>query len=194
MRKRRGDLAPNPALWRELDDGKMLRPILERFYDLVFRDERLLPFFADANQEWVVGKQHSFLKEIFAGEDCYFGARPRNAHHWMVISDDLFNYRERLFESVLREFSLSDDSIASWLRVHELFRLQIVKDTPRPLRLRGIDLPLEGYGSLTLDAGSLCDGCDAVLDRGQTAIYHVRTGKAYCESCAARLNPTKVQD
>jgi len=182
-RRRSGDLATNPELWQALDNGKLMRAILTDFYETVFDDPKLAPFFDGVSKEWVIGKQYSFLMSIFTGEKSYFGERPRNAHHSMVISDELFDHRERLFEDCLRRFKLEEVHIQSWLAVHEVFRKQIVKDKPVPKKIRGVALPLEGYEAITLSVGTLCDSCESPVAEGAEVKYHVRTGRTYCQKC-----------
>lgn len=190
-KRRSGDLAPNPALWDYLDDGRQMRTILASFYERVYADEKLAHFFDGTTIERAIDKQFSFLMEIFTGKKVYFGERPRNGHHWMVISNELFDYRERLFESCLKEFDMPEEHIKSWLKVHEVFRKQIVKDVAIPKKVRGISLPLEGHEWLVLTAGSLCDGCAQEMDTGARVAYHVRTGRTYCESCAPKQFDTE---
>ncbi|MCF6319542.1 MAG: FAD-binding oxidoreductase, partial [Proteobacteria bacterium] len=88
---------PDPAMWQALEEGKKLNQILNDFYDKVLTDTQLAPFFKGVTKEHIVGKQYAFLNQIYTGQDCYFGDRPRNAHHWMIISDSLFDHREKLF-------------------------------------------------------------------------------------------------
>lgn len=181
--RRAGDLDPCPELWSALDQGRGLRAILDDFYGRVFSDARLAPYFVHTNQQWLVDKQYSFLMEKFTGQEVYFGDRPRNAHHWMVISDELFDYREELLASCMRAWGLSEPMIARWRRYHEVFRKQIVKERPIGLKRNGVELPLEGFEEVDMSAGGLCDACERIFEVGATARYHVRTGKAYCARC-----------
>lgn len=187
--REKGPLAPNPALWRALGEGPRLREILETFYARVFEDERLKPFFHGVSRERVVDKQYSFLAEIFSGQKMYFGDRPRNAHHWMVISDELFDYRERLFEAAIREHGLEDEHVEAWLAVHQLFRKQIVKAAPVPRRMGGVEMPLDGWAQDVLHAGTLCDRCQGELPPGSAVSYHRRLGTTYCAPCAEKGLP-----
>lgn len=182
-RRRRGDLAPDPRMWEALEYGQKLTRILTDFYTRVYADPRLSSFFR-VTMEHAIAKQYSFLAEVFTGERLYFGERPRNAHHWMVISDDLFDYREALMESCLRRHGLPDELVVKWLALEGIFRKQIVKNAPIPKKIRGIALPLEGYEELTLTVGALCDGCGEAVETGSVVRYHVRTGLAYCTHCA----------
>lgn len=187
FRRRQGDLAASPEIWAALNDGKLLRPILEEFYDHVFEDERLAPFFEQTGvtKSHIVGKQHAFLVDIFTGERVYFGDRPRNAHHWMVISSALYDHREALMERILRKYGLPESVIARWMRIENTFRKQIIKAAPIPKKLHGITLPLDGWAPIALSAGGgMCDACERAVDEGETAFYHRRTGKMHCRTCA----------
>lgn len=179
----KGPLAPNPALWAALREGALLRELLERFYDRVYADARLAPFFHGVTKDRAVDKQYSFLAEIFSGQKMYFGDRPRNAHHWMVISDELFDYRERLFEACLRERALAEEHIAAWLAVHQVFRKQIVKDAPFARRMAGTEMPLDGWERDVLHASTLCDGCQGPLQVGDAVVFHRRRGTTFCAAC-----------
>lgn len=181
--RRKGPLAPNPSLWEALEQGPKLRAILEDFYAQVYTDPRLAPFFEGVTQERAVDKQWGFLAEIFSGQKLYFGDRPRNAHHWMVISNELFDYREQLFEACLRRHALAEEHVAAWLSVQQTFRKQIVKDAPFPRRMAGVEMPLEGWQQETLAASALCDGCQGEIAVGAAVTYHRRRGTTYCSHC-----------
>jgi truncated hemoglobin YjbI len=175
-------------MWAALGHGDGLRRILEDFYSRVYADPRLSPFFRFITKGRAIEKQFSFLKEIFTGEECYFGDRPFNAHHWMVISDELFEHRESLMEDCLRRYGLPEALVKKFRTVDEVFRRQIVKSAPKPRKLRGEDLPLEGFNDVEIAGGSLCDGCRAPMDAGVRARYHVRTGQTYCLACKPSLD------
>jgi truncated hemoglobin YjbI len=181
--ERKGDLAPNPVMWKALEEGALLGPILEHFYKLVFSDEKLAHFFDSSTQARARDKQFLFMKAIFTGEKCYFGERPRNAHSWMVISDDLFDYREDLLAKVLQKYGLNDELIKQWRAVDEVYRKQIVKAEPIVKRIDGVELPVDGYQSDIIDSGTVCDACEQAIDAGSEVSYHVRTGKTYCSGC-----------
>ena len=186
LRRRKGPLQPNPALWAALDSGRKLRAILEDFYARVYEDKHLKHFFHGATQARAVDKQYSFLMEIFTGERVYFGDRPRNAHHWMVISHELFDYREALMENCLRRHGLAEEHVKAWLAAEEVFRRQIVKSAPVPRRMAGIEMPLDGWSSLMMTSGGVCDGCSGEIERDASAHYHVRTGRTVCITCAPK--------
>lgn len=182
--RRLGDLKPDPEMWAALRNGDGLTEILRDFYERVYEDERLSPFFEGVTRQRAIEKQYSFLSQIFSGEQLYFGERPRNAHNWMVISDELFDHREALMESCLRRHGLPEHLVERWRSVEEIFRKQIVKDRPFAKKIQGVEIPFEGYDSLELSVGALCDGCEAVLEPGVVVHYHRRTGKSFCPACS----------
>jgi ferredoxin-NADP reductase len=179
-------IAPDPELWRALGEGALLRAILTDFYGRVYEDPRLAPFFHKVTKERAIDKQYSFLADVFTGKKSYFGLKPFNAHHWMVISDELFDYRERLIEDTMRRHGLAERFIRRWCAVHELFRREIVKASARGLVVDGVEHLHEGFREETLDLACVCDGCGAEMPAGTTGRLHARTGELFCGRCAAR--------
>ncbi len=179
-------IEPDPALWQALDHGRLLRAILEAFYARVYVDPRLAPFFQRTSITRAVDKQYEFLAWLISGEGGYFGLNPFNAHHWMVISDELFDYREQLLEATMRAHGLDEASVRRWAALHERFRREIVKQAPRGLVRDGVEMPAEGYSEETVDVATICDGCAEPMDVGSLGRLHVRTGELFCGRCAAR--------
>jgi truncated hemoglobin YjbI len=180
-------LAPHPELWAALEEGPRLRRIIEAFYAKVYADPRLAPFFGRTTMEWAVDHQYTFLGQIFSGTKMFFGDRPRNAHHAMVITDELFDYREALMMETLQEHGLSEAQRDEWRAVEEAFRSHIVKAAPWPKKRRGVALPLEGFRQIELSCGALCDECHAELADGTVTEYDVATGRLYCAPCLGTL-------
>ncbi|GAA4787539.1 2Fe-2S iron-sulfur cluster-binding protein [Lysobacter hankyongensis] len=175
---------PDPALWAALDEGARLMPILEEFYAEVFADPLLSPFFHGSTRQRAVEKVYSFLHQTISGKKVYFGDRPRNAHHWMTISNRLFDYREDMFFAVVSRHGVPEPMIARWRAMQERYRSEIVKSEPWPRMMDGVALPLEGFGTMVIDVGSVCDGCAGEIHRGETVRYHLRLGSTYCSACA----------
>lgn len=176
--------AADPEIWAALDAGERLWPILDEFYTRVFEDPLLSPFFHGTTKRRAIEKVFSFLQQVFTGNKVYFGDRPRNAHHWMTISNQLFDYREEMFFEVVRKYGLPEPLIQRWRTMQEAYRADIVKSDPWPKVVEGVALPLDGFGTIVLDVGSVCDGCAGEIHVGETARYHLRLGTAYCPACA----------
>lgn len=180
------DIPPDPEMWLALEEGKLLNRILDDFYGRVYEDPRLAPFFEGVTKQRAVEKQHSFMRQLFTGERVYFGDRPRNAHHWMVISNELFDYREGLMVDCLRRHGLPEHLVTRWRAVEEFFRSDIVKDKPWNKKLGDIELPVDGYEETILEVGSLCDSCGEEIDAGISVRYHLRLGHIYCPGCMVK--------
>jgi truncated hemoglobin YjbI len=182
--RRRRSLQPHPELWRALGEGALLRPVLAAFYGRVYRDPRLAPFFHATTIEWAIDHQYAFLREILTGEKVFFGDRPRNAHHWMVISDELFDYREALFAACFRDYGVEERWIAELHAIHESYRSHIVKGAPFAKKRGGVALPLDGHERVLLTVGTCCDACGRAVEKGGLVWSHVRTGRTSCEPCS----------
>lgn len=179
-------IPPDPELWQALEEGVLLNRILDDFYSRVYEDPRLAPFFHGVTKQRAVEKQYLFLRQLFTGEKVYFGDRPRNAHHWMVISDELFEYRESLMMECLRRHGLPGHLIERWHAVEEFFRSDIVKDRPWKKKFGDTELAVDGYGEVALEVGSMCDSCGEEIDSGVTVRYHLRLGQIYCPDCSQK--------
>ncbi|KGM53087.1 hypothetical protein N800_11095 [Lysobacter daejeonensis GH1-9] len=174
----------DPELWAALEEGPGLTRLLEAFYARVYEDPRLSPFFHNVTRDWAVQKQYEFLSNLFNGNKAYFGLNPYNAHHWMVISDELFDYREALFETVLREAGLAPELIRRWLALHERFRAEIVKGAPRGMILSGVEQPLHTLSVQRLTIDAVCDSCHQEILAGAPSRYQYRLGTLHCAACA----------
>ncbi|MEZ4444407.1 MAG: FAD-binding oxidoreductase [Polyangiaceae bacterium] len=171
-------------MWQALGEGVLLREILTDFYTQVYADPLLNPFFSHTTIDRSIGKQYSFLARVFAGDSLYFGDRPRNAHHWMVISDELFDHRAALMERVLRAHGLAEHLVRRFVAMEESYRKFIVKGRAWPRIMNGHTYPLEGYEEVRMDVGTLCDACQGEIAEGEVVRVHVRLGTAYCARCA----------
>lgn len=176
---------PDPELWMALQDGRLVRQVLEDFYDRVYADPLLSPFFERVTKDRVTDKQYSFMKQCITGEKVYFGQRPRNAHHWMIISDALFDHRQALMLQALQAQNLTPDQIDRWVRIEEHFRADMVKTEVWPRRLGDEEVLTEGFARETLLEATVCDHCGAEIDAGTTVAYHRRLGQVSCRVCAS---------
>ncbi len=174
----------DPELWKALREGPLLSEILTDFYTRVYQDDKLASFFDGVTKQRLIEKQYLFMRQILTGEKIYFGDRPRNTHHWMVVSDDLFDYRSHIMKSCLRGHGLSEAMVRRYMAVEEFYRADIVKPAPIPRLVGDIERPLEGFDELVMDVGTLCDVCQREVAAGEKVIYHVRLGKIYCADCS----------
>src|SRR5512139_2311450 len=181
----RREFPPDPEMWAALKEGEVMAAILTDFYTRVFEDPVLSPYFTGVTKQRLIEKVYSFMRQIFTGEKLYFGDRPRNSHHWMVIPDEIFDYREALMASCMRRQGLAEHLIGRWQAIEESYRGDIVKAKPFARVIDGVELPVEGFGHTVLEVGALCDSCERVLDPGEEVRYHLRLGHIYCDACHA---------
>lgn len=174
---------PDHELWSRLGNGRILREVLRDFYDLAFEDERLGPYFTGVTRQRLREKQYSFLRSLILGRRDYMGQRPRNAHHWMVISHDLFDYRLALMAQCMRDHGLSEPWIERWHVFEDFFRSDIVKDEPLLRSIGGQELVSGGVEASRLDDGGICDGCQRVIECGENVRFHLEIGAVYCAAC-----------
>jgi NAD(P)H-flavin reductase/truncated hemoglobin YjbI len=171
-------------MWKALGEGQLLNEILTDFYTRVFDDPVLAPYFRGITKDRLIGQVFSFMRDAFSGEKQYFGARPRTAHHWMVISDEIFDHRENLMMKCLVSHGLPKKLITRWRKFEETFRGDIVKSEPWKLVVNGVEVPLDGFGEIEVTVGSMCDGCQRAINVGEKVRYHLRLGMTYCVECS----------
>jgi truncated hemoglobin YjbI len=176
-------LAPEPELWAALAEGPGLRRILTSFYDQAYEDSRLAPFFHRTTKDRAIGQQYAFLADLLSGSKNYFGLRPFNAHHWMVISDELFDYREAMIEACMRRHGLPEHLLRRWAALHERFRRDIVKASARGMIIDGKEQPIEPPQVLEVEVATVCDGCLSEIGLGQRARFVHQTGQLFCLDC-----------
>ena len=174
---------PDPEMWAAMQEGVLLKQILTTFYTWVFEDEILRAYFSGVTKQRLIEKVYSFLYQIFTGKKVFFGERPRNGHHWMVITEDIFAHREALMEKALIQHKLAPHLIQRWLAYEAWYKDDIVKKKPINKVLFGEEIPYEGFQSMQMDVSTLCDSCQGEVNIGDTVRYHVRMGTVYCEQC-----------
>jgi ferredoxin len=181
---------PDPELWAALQEGELLSIILNDFYSRVYQDPLLAPYFHGTTMQRSIEKVFSFMQQVCTGDHTYFGERPKNTHHWMVISEDTYAYREALMMTCHRRSGLSEAMSQRWMNIERYYQQDIVKTEPWPREFGNTALPLDGYGEMVIDAGSICDGCGGVIETGDKIKYHLRLGTVYCERCNGETMPT----
>lgn len=183
---------PDPPLWAEIGGDTAVRRLLTAFYDKVFADPSLAPFFHGTTRERAIDKQYSFMHQCITGRKGYTGNRPRNAHHWMIVPHALFDHRQAVMIETLREHGLNDDRVARWTRFEEHFRADIVKDQAWPREIGGVLYDTESYETVRLDESTLCDHCGAEVLAGTWVRVHRRLGQVGCAACQGEHGRTEA--
>jgi hypothetical protein len=150
----------------------------------VFNDPRLAPFFHKVTKQRLIEKQFAFTRDLLLGKKDYFGERPFNSHHWMIISDALFDYREEVFFEVVRAHGLPEKFVRVWAGLNERFRREIVKSTERGQIIEGKEHYRNAKIREVITVDTLCDGCSCEINAGETVLFLQRTGEVFCEACS----------
>jgi formylmethanofuran dehydrogenase subunit E len=95
------------------------------------------------------------------------------------------NYRECLLCDVMRAHGLSERHIRRWTALHELFRREMVKSSPRGLIVDGVEREPEKISD-KIEVATMCDGCHEEMPEGSMGRLLWRTGELCCSKCAAR--------
>jgi len=177
-------LPPEPALWDELGGDARVRAVLATFYDKVYADPDLRPFFERVTMDRIIGKQFAFLKQHIKDEPGFLGEQPHNAHNWMVITDALFDHRQNLMLQAMREHGIDEGLIARWARYEEQFRPDIVKYKPWLKRFGDLLVDTEQYEVSLLEEATVCDYCNGAIPANTVVNYHKRIGKIGCDTCS----------
>lgn len=184
---------PDLELWAALEEGQLLTVILKDFYSRVYQDPLLSPYFHGTTMQRSIEKVYSFMRQICTGENTFFGERPKNAHHWMVISEEIFSHREALMIDCHRRAGLSEAMSERWMAMERYYKQDIVKSEPWERDFGNTSLPLEGFEELIIDSGTICDGCGGVIEAGENVKYHLRLGTVYCSRCNDQTTAEKVE-
>lgn len=105
----------------------------------------------------------------------------------MVISDELFDYREAMIDAAIRRYGLAEPLHRRWSAIHELFRREIVKTHRRGLILDGreqLDAIEQRYRDEVLGLDSVCDACFTEILAGTSVRHQLLTGRVTCQACA----------
>ncbi|MCH8157956.1 MAG: group 1 truncated hemoglobin [Nitrospinae bacterium] len=107
------------------------RPALEKihqaFYDRVFADPWLSPFFAGAKQKHLESQQTDFIIRTLGGGLVFSGQRPENCHMHMFITQEVFDHRQSLMREAILECGVAEDVAEQLLRHQDSFAHAIVK-------------------------------------------------------------------
>ena len=175
---------PDPELWEALKNGELLLEVLTHFYHGVYQDEKLSSFFQNTSIDRAIGKQFNFLQEIMTGEKVFFGSYPRSAHHWMIIDNELFDYRNDLMEASMIHCGVEEQWRERWRKIDEHYRDMIVKTRKWPNIIGDVLVPIVGFEIMTADMDMVCDRCYDEIPAGTKVRFHKEEAQVYCQKCA----------
>ncbi len=103
------------TLLARIGGADAVKAVVESFYDKVFADEQLMPFFANTDQAKQRNRQSKFLIQMMDGKAPNAADYMRTAHkkyvHEMNLSDKEFDIVAGHLVASLKEFNVPDDLI-----------------------------------------------------------------------------------
>lgn len=97
------------------------------FYDKVFAEPSLKPFFEGTDRQVIESQQTDFTASQMGGGIVFSGKTPQSCHQHMFITQEHFGLRNSFLRKTLQEFGLADDLVERWLGLSETFAKKIVK-------------------------------------------------------------------
>lgn len=70
--------------------------------------------------------------------------------------------------------------------MEERYRPDIVKSAPWKRVAHGVEMPLDGFGEVVMEVGSVCDSCAGEIAVGDRVRYHLRLGTTLLGCSATR--------
>lgn len=116
------------TLFDEIGGRFPINRIMKSFYDKVYDDPWLGPYFKDIKREIIESQQGDFIQRSLGGGPVYSGKLPIPAHSNMFITEELYNLRHKYLEEAIREEGFPTHVIEKWLRIDDSFRDGLIKE------------------------------------------------------------------
>lgn len=118
------------SLYNQLGGKETLQKVHKVFYDKVFSHPWLGLYFKGKNRQILEDQQTDFMSKMLGGPLVYSGRAPIYVHQHMMISEELFDLRNRLLSDAIRECGIDDDLRESWLLKDQSMKRALVKTGP----------------------------------------------------------------
>jgi hemoglobin len=98
--------------YERVGGGPAIKAVVDRFYELVLQDERLVSFFTDSNLTQLKRHQVLLISQVLGGPASYDGRDLRTAHSGLRISSADFGVVVDYLAQALQEAGVDDEIIA----------------------------------------------------------------------------------
>lgn len=115
------------TLFHKLGGKNTLQKVHKIFYDKIYADPWIGKFFLHIDQKIIEDQQTDFMMQAMGGPAEYAGALPHAAHKHMLITEDLFQYRQELLRASIKEAMIPENLAEEWLKIDAAFKKGIVK-------------------------------------------------------------------
>ncbi|WP_225336490.1 group I truncated hemoglobin [Halomicrobium urmianum] len=99
------------SIYERIGGRDGVEAVVSDFYDRVFDDPLLEPYFEDTDREALYAHQVQFISTVAGGPVSYDGADMQQAHEGMGISDEAFDRVATYLAEALRENDVTEDDV-----------------------------------------------------------------------------------
>ena len=116
-----------PLYWK-IGGASAVEAAVDRFYQRVWSDPVLSPYFPEVGREALKVHQHQFLSAALDGPQGYKGRPLREAHAPLNISDDIYDRVVGHLVATLEELDVDTATIQEITVALEALRSEVVQD------------------------------------------------------------------
>ena len=118
------------TLYERLNGREGIRAVVDDFYDRLVADDRLGPFFADANMERLRRTQTDFLCEAAGGPETYDAEPVREAHLHVPFEPADIQRAVALLRESLDAFDVPDDDAEAVVEAVAAYEDELLDEPP----------------------------------------------------------------
>lgn len=115
------------TFYDEIGGKDIIAKVHKIFYDKIYADPWIGKFFHGIDQSVIESQQNDFMGQNFGGNVYYLGKLPVAAHKHMLITEELFQLRNKYLREALEEAGISEECIVKWLKIDSAFKGGIIK-------------------------------------------------------------------
>lgn len=104
-------MSQSETIYAEIGGREAVEAVVSDFYDLVFQDPLLEPYFEDVDEEALYAHQVQFISAVAGGPVSYDGADMRQAHAGMGITEEAFQKVAKYLRNALRSNGVEEENV-----------------------------------------------------------------------------------
>ncbi|MFC7165535.1 group I truncated hemoglobin [Halospeciosus flavus] len=117
------------SLYAEIGGREAVEAVVSDFYDRMFADESLTPYFEDTDEDELFAHQVQFISAVAGGPVEYDGTDMEEAHDHLGITHEAFDKTAENLEAALRENGVSEENREAILSKVEALREPVVTES-----------------------------------------------------------------
>ena len=125
-----------PAGLNEQELYDLILKVNKAFYDKIYEDAWLKDIFSVIKQDIIETQQTDFIVGALGGPRRYCGRNPKDAHPHMVITDEMWDLREKYLSEAFEEVNCPQEIRDRWHKIDESFKFAIIQPDPAKAKKR----------------------------------------------------------